>query len=74
MSRLAEWLSAVWVQARTDSLPKMGEESKGGMGLRENTLQVRKGVAPGSFLDLIMSAKDRTTGKAFTDLELANQA
>ena len=51
-----------------------GEESKGGMDLREDTLQVRKGVAPGSFLDLLMSAKDRTTGKAFTDLELANQA
>ncbi|CAL8467004.1 g6540 [Coccomyxa elongata] len=61
-------------EVRTDNLHKQGEESKGGMGVRENTLQVRKGVAPGSFLDLLMSAKDRTTGKAFTDLELANQA
>jgi hypothetical protein len=51
-----------------------GGKQDGGEGLREDTLQVRTGVAPGSFLDLLMSAKDRTTGRAFTDLELANQA
>lgn len=41
--------------------------------LREDTLEVRKGVAPGSFLDLLMHGKDRTTGEGFTDLALANQ-
>ena len=40
---------------------------------RENTLHVRKGVAPGSFLDLLMRTKDRTTGRGFTDVELASQ-
>ncbi|KAK9827982.1 hypothetical protein WJX81_005128 [Elliptochloris bilobata] len=34
---------------------------------------VRRGVAPGSFLDLLMRAADRTTGRGFTDLEVANQ-
>ena len=34
----------------------------------------RRGVAPGSFLDLLMHATDRTTGRGFTDLEIANQA
>ena len=34
----------------------------------------RRGVAPGSFLDLLMRATDRTTGRGFTDLEIANQA
>ena len=33
----------------------------------------RRGVAPGSFLDLLMRATDRTTGRGFTDLEIANQ-
>ena len=41
---------------------------------REDTLHVRKGVAPGSFLDLLMRTKDRTTGRGFTDVELAAQA
>ena len=55
-----------------------GEAGEGGRpeaaaALREDTLHVRKGVAPGSFLDLLMRAKDRTTGAGFTDLELANQ-
>ena len=40
---------------------------------REDTLHVRKGVAPGSFLDLLMRTKDRTTGRGFTDVELAAQ-
>ena len=40
---------------------------------REDTLHVRRGVAPGSFLDLLMRAKDRTTGRGFTDVELAAQ-
>jgi len=34
----------------------------------------RRGIAPGSFLDLVMRARDRTTGRGFTDLEIANQA
>lgn len=34
----------------------------------------RRGVAPGSFLDLLMRATDRTTGRGFTDTEIANQA
>ena len=34
----------------------------------------RRGVAPGSFLDLLMRATDRTTGRGFTDMEIANQA
>jgi len=34
----------------------------------------RRGIAPGSFLDLVMRARDRTTGHGFTDLEIANQA
>ena len=35
--------------------------------------QVRRGVQPGSFIDLLMRAKDKTTGKGFTDMEIANQ-
>lgn len=35
--------------------------------------QVRRGVQPGSFIDLLMRAKDKTTGQGFTDLEIANQ-
>ena len=50
-----------------------GEQQDEAAALREDTLHVRKGVAPGSFLDLLMRAKDRTTGRGFTDLELANQ-
>ena len=34
----------------------------------------RRGVAPGSFLDLLMRATNRTTGRGFTDTEIANQA
>ena len=34
----------------------------------------RRGVAPGSFLDLLARASDRTTGRGFTDMEIANQA
>ncbi|CAL5225498.1 g8326 [Coccomyxa viridis] len=41
--------------------------------LREGTLEVRRGVQPGSFIDLLMRAKDKTTGQGFTDLEIANQ-
>lgn len=33
----------------------------------------RKGVAPGSFIDLLVTAADRTTGRAFTDGEIAAQ-
>ena len=35
--------------------------------------QVRRGVQPGSFIDLLMRAKDKTTGRGFTDMEIANQ-
>ena len=35
--------------------------------------KVRRGVQPGSFIDLLMRAKDKTTGQGFTDLEIANQ-
>ena len=53
---------------------QMAGERAGAMpGLREGTLEVRKGVAPGSFIDLLMRSKDRTTGQGFTDLEIANQ-
>ena len=41
-------------------------------GAKEGT--ARRGVAPGSFLDLLMRATDRTTGRGFTDTEIANQA
>lgn len=30
-------------------------------------------MQPGSFIDLLMRAKDKTTGEGFTDLEIANQ-
>jgi hypothetical protein len=30
-------------------------------------------VQPGSFIDLLMRAKDKTTGRGFTDMEIANQ-
>ncbi len=30
-------------------------------------------MQPGSFIDLLMRAKDKTTGQGFTDLEIANQ-
>ncbi len=33
----------------------------------------RRGVLPGSFLDLMTRATDRTTGMGFTDFEIANQ-
>lgn len=33
----------------------------------------RRGVLPGSFLDLMMQATDKTTGKSFSDFEIANQ-
>ena len=38
-----------------------------------NGCKVRRGVQPGSFIDLLMRAKDKTTGQGFTDLEIANQ-
>ena len=41
-------------------------------GATEGT--ARRGVAPGSFLDLLMRATDRTTDRGFTDTEIANQA
>lgn len=44
----------------------------GPKGVKEGT--ARRGVAPGSFLDLLMRATDRTTGRGFTDTEIANQA
>ena len=34
----------------------------------------RRGVLPGSFLDLMMQATDKTTGNRFSDFEIANQA
>ena len=33
----------------------------------------RRGVAPGSFIDLLLRSTDRTTGKGLTDYEIANQ-
>lgn len=30
-------------------------------------------MQPGSFIDLLMRAKDKTTGQGFTDMEIANQ-
>ena len=30
-------------------------------------------MQPGSFIDLLMRAKDKTTGRGFTDMEIANQ-
>ena len=33
----------------------------------------RRGVAPGSFIDLLVRANDRTTGSKFSDTELASQ-
>ena len=39
-----------------------------------SSMTLRSGVAPGSFLALIARATDRTTGKPFTDVEVANQA
>lgn len=35
--------------------------------------QSRRGVLPGSFLDLMMQAVDKTTGQGFTDYEIVNQ-
>lgn len=32
-----------------------------------------KGVAPGSFMDLLLRSTDKTTGKGLTDYEIANQ-
>ena len=34
----------------------------------------RRGVLPGSFLDIMMQATDKTTGNCFSDFEIANQA
>ena len=34
----------------------------------------RRGVAPGSFVDLLVNATDKTTGTSLTDLERTNQA
>ncbi len=33
----------------------------------------RKGVAPGSFIDLLVKSADRTSGRTFTDSEIAAQ-
>ena len=33
----------------------------------------RAGVAPGSFVDLLVRGADRTTGRAFTDSQIASQ-
>ena len=34
----------------------------------------RRGVAPGSFVDLLVNATDKATGESFSDLERTNQA
>lgn len=41
---------------------------------QKDSLALRKGVAAGSFLDLLMRATDKTTGAGFSDIEIANQA
>jgi hypothetical protein len=38
----------------------------------ENTGE-RRGVAPGSFVDLLVNATDKATGTSLTDLERTNQ-
>ena len=34
----------------------------------------RRGVAPGSFVDLLVNATDKATGESLSDLERTNQA
>ena len=55
--------------------PANGHKTNGGAAAAEGTegATARSGVAPGSFLDLLMRASDRTTGRGFTDMEIANQ-
>lgn len=57
------------------SLPPANGHKANGAAAAEGAegAPVRSGVAPGSFLDLLMRGSDRTTGRGFTDMEIANQ-
>ena len=52
-------------------------ESKGLQKTRPSfadTTGERRGVAPGSFVDLLVNATDKATGESLSDLERTNQA
>eukprot|EP00884_Botryococcus_braunii_P022849 jgi/Botrbrau1/9248/Bobra.180_1s0009.1 len=50
----------------------LAEEKK--LPVLKDTLALRKGVAAGSFLDLLLRSVDRSTKAGFTDVEITNQA
>ena len=65
-------LSSTREQARLARHATPSGAAKDGSGQPSAT--PRRGVLPGSFLDLMMQATDKTTGKCFSDFEIANQA
>ncbi len=53
---------------------KRSLETNGGASQTQGPRKARKGVEPGSFMDLLVQAKSRITGEGFSDVCIVQQA